>query len=170
MPYNYSYPADGIESQPIEKQRLLNLYRDTIAFDTMRHDGQCMHIVELHLTVQDTSRLDTTYYLCDGDTYWDDYYEDLIPQLYKPAKVETMGKMIAKEQELEFKVEQAQEPEPAADPEPIVETNHSNTDYADLTDHGDMEPEAEPKEAPKQQTIVERWKGWLNSLMKDVTE
>ena len=100
----------------------------------------------------------------------DDYYEDLIPQLYKPAKVETMGKVIAKEQELDFKVEQAQEPEPAADPEPIVETNHSNTDYTDQTDLGDTEPEAEPKEEPKQQTIVERWKGWLNSLMKDVTE
>jgi hypothetical protein len=32
------------------------------------------------------------------------------------------------------------------------------------------EPEPEPKEEPKQQTIVEKWKGWLNSLMKDVTE
>ena len=89
----------------------------------------------------------------------DDYYEDLIPQLYKPAKVETMGKVIAKEQELDFKVEQAQEPEPAADPEPIVEVQPEA-----------IEPEEEPNEEPKQQTIVEKWKGWLNSLMKDVTE
>gem|GEM_PF-2756787 len=71
LPYNYPYPADGIESQPTDKQRLLNLYRDTVAYDTMRHDGLCMHIVELHLSVQDTSRLDTTYYLCDGAVYTD---------------------------------------------------------------------------------------------------
>ena len=95
----------------------------------------------------------------------DDYYEDLIPQLYKPQKVETMGKMIVKEQELDFKVEQAQEPEPAA-----AETDYGNTDNTDQTDMGNTEPEAEPKEEPKQQTIVEKWKGWLNSLMKDVSE
>jgi len=89
----------------------------------------------------------------------DDYYEDLIPQLYKPAKVETMGKVIAKEQELEFKVEEAQEPEPAVEPEPIVEEQPVV-----------IEPEAEPIEEPKQQTIVEKWKGWLNSLIKDVIE
>ena len=88
----------------------------------------------------------------------DDYYEDLIPQLYKPAKVETMGKMIGKEQELDFKVEPAQEPEPAA-PEPVVVEQPAVT-----------EPEPEPKEEPRQQTIVEKWKGWLNSLMKDVME
>ena len=91
----------------------------------------------------------------------DDYYEDLIPQLYKPAKVETMGKMIGKEQELDFKVEQAQEPEPAA-PEPVVEQP--------TVTESEPEPKQEPKEEPKQQTIVEKWKGWLNSLMKDVTE
>ena len=90
----------------------------------------------------------------------DDYYEDLIPQLYKPAKVETMGKVIAKEQELEFKVEQAQEPEPAA----------AVTEQTDQADMVDTEPETEPKEEPKQQTIVEKWKGWLNSLMKEVVE
>ena len=90
----------------------------------------------------------------------DDYYEDLIPQLYKPAKVETMGKVIAKDQELEFKVEQAQEPEPAA----------AVTEQTDQADMVDTEPETEPKEEPKQQTIVEKWKGWLNSLMKEVVE
>ena len=47
------------------------------------------------------------------------------------------------------------------------------------TDHGDGSPdhsrlattdhENRPHD-PKQQTIVEKWKGWLNSLMKDVTE
>ena len=87
----------------------------------------------------------------------DDYYEDLIPQLYKPAKVETMGKVIAKEQELDFKVEQAQEPEPAAAVAEQTETDQ-------VTDHKNRPHD------PKQQTIVEKWKGWLNSLMKDVTE
>ena len=89
----------------------------------------------------------------------DDFYEDLIPLLYKPTKVETMGKIIGKEQELDFKVEEAKDPEPAVEPEPIVEEQPVV-----------VEPEVEPIEEPKQQTIVEKWKGWLNSLMKDVVE
>ena len=89
----------------------------------------------------------------------DDFYEDLIPLLYKPTKVETMGKIIGKEQKLDFKVEEAKDPEPAVEPEPIVEEQNP-----------DVEPETEPIEEPKQQTIVEKWKGWLNSLMKDVME
>ena len=89
----------------------------------------------------------------------DDFYEDLIPLLYKPTKVETMGKIIGKEQKLDFKVEEAKDPEPAVELEPIVEEQPT-----------DIEPEAEPIEEPKQQTIVEKWKGWLNSLMKDVME
>jgi cell division protein FtsZ len=96
----------------------------------------------------------------------DDYYEDLIPQLYKPARVETMGKMIGKEQELDFKVEPAQEPEPAA-PEPVVVEQPAVTEPEPEPKE---EPKEEPMEEPKQQTIVEKWKGWLNSLMKDVTE
>ena len=89
----------------------------------------------------------------------DDFYEDLIPLLYKPTKVETMGKIIGKEQKLDFKVEEAKDPEPAVDPEPVVEEQPAV-----------VEPEAEPIEEPKLQTIVEKWKGWLNSLMKDVME
>lgn len=82
----------------------------------------------------------------------DEYYEDLIPLLYKPTKVETMGKMIVKEQELEFKVEPAKEPEPATQPEPHVPA------------------EDDVEEETKQQNVVEKWKGWLNTLMRDVTE
>ena len=89
----------------------------------------------------------------------DDFYEDMIPLLYKPTKVETMGKIIGKEQELDFEVEEAKEPEPAVEPEPIIEEQPAV-----------VEPEAEPIEEPKQQTIVEKWKGWLNGLMKDVME
>jgi DNA replication initiation complex subunit (GINS family) len=76
-----------------------------------------------------------------------------------------MGKMIGKEQELDFKVEQALEPEPAV-LEPVVEQP--------AVTEPEPEPKEEPKEEPmeesKEQTIVEKWKGWLNSLMKDVTE
>ena len=89
----------------------------------------------------------------------DDFYEDLIPLLYKPTKIETMGKIIGKDQELDFKVEEAKNPEPAVEPEPIVGEQIP-----------DIEPEAEPIEEPKLQTIVEKWKGWLNNLMKDVIE
>ena len=88
----------------------------------------------------------------------DDYYEDLIPQLYKPAKVETMGKVIAKEQELVFKVEEAMKPEPAR-PMPIAEEQTPV-----------VEPEEEHKEEPQQSTVIDRWKGWLNNLMKEVVE
>ena len=86
----------------------------------------------------------------------DDFYEDLIPLLYKPAKVETMSKIIGKEQELDFEVEEAKDPEPAVESEPVVEEQPAV-----------IEPEAGPIEEPKQQTIVEKWKGWLNSLMTE---
>ena len=67
LPYNFEYPSDGIESQPLEKQRLIELYHDTVAFDTMRHEGHCLHIVELHLKVNPT--YETTHdlvELCQG--------------------------------------------------------------------------------------------------------
>ena len=91
----------------------------------------------------------------------DDFYEDLIKRLYKPAKKPKVVDVL--EPDLPFEVEEAQEPEPA-------------TDHAD---HGDGSPypssqvdcdhENRPHD-PKQQSMVEKWKGWLNSLMKDVTE
>ena len=85
------------------------------------------------------------------DVHKDDdaFYEDLIPQLYKPAKVSapTMGKLIT-QQELPFEVEVAEEPEvakPAEAPEP------------------ESEPEPEP-------TALDKLKAWLEELMKKVTE
>ena len=83
----------------------------------------------------------------------DDFYEDLIKILYKPQRIGTVGKVIGKEQELDFKVEIAE------DPEPTVEVQSPVT-----------EPEGDPVDEPKAQPMVEKWKGWLNSLMKDVTE
>ena len=92
----------------------------------------------------------------------DDFYEDLIPKLYKPAK--KVIEVIA--QQLPFEVEPAPEPEPAKEPEPVAEPEPV------------VEPEPEPVEQteeekpddPEEPTMVSKWKGWLNNLMKEVTE
>ena len=76
----------------------------------------------------------------------DDYYEELIPLSYKPAK-KKIGDVIAQEQEPTFEVEVAKETEQAA--------NHGD---------GSHDPN------PQQPTVINKWKGWLNDLMKDVTE
>ena len=86
----------------------------------------------------------------DAHSNEDDFYEDLIPKLYKPAKKErsTMKEVLAKEQPLPFEVEKAPEPEPAPipEPEPVVE------------------------EEPQEPTIIDKWKSWLNRLAKNVAE
>lgn len=93
----------------------------------------------------------------------DDFYEDLIPKLYKPAK--KVIEVIA--QQLPFEVEPAPEPEPAREPESVAEPAPV------------VEPEPEPVEQteeekkpddPEEPTMVSKWKGWLNNLMKEVTE
>lgn len=93
----------------------------------------------------------------------DDFYEDLIPKLYKPAK--KVIEVIA--QQLPFEVEPAPEPEPAKEPEPVAEPAPV------------VEPEPEPVEQteeeekpdnPEEPTMVSKWKVWLNNLMKEVTE
>ncbi len=93
----------------------------------------------------------------------DDFYEDLIPKLYKPAK--KVIEVIA--QQLPFEVEPAPDPEPAREPEPVAEPAPA------------VEPEPEPVEQteeeekqddPEEPTMVSKWKGWLNNLMKEVTE
>jgi cell division protein FtsZ len=85
----------------------------------------------------------------DAHSNEDDFYEDLIPRLYKPAKKEpsTIKEVLAKEQPLPFEVEKAPEPEPAPIPEPVVVV-----------------------EEPKEPTIIEKWKSWLNRLAKNVAE
>ena len=75
----------------------------------------------------------------------DDYYEEVIRKLYKPAKT-TMKKVIT-QQELPFEVEPAVEPEPA-----VV-----------------SEPETEPDEV-KEPTALDKLKLWLANIVKDVTE
>ena len=82
----------------------------------------------------------------------DDYYEDLIRQLYKPAKkIPTMGEVIT-QQELQFEVEPAPEPEPAVEPEPVDESE------PDESDDGEDMP------------ILKKWKIWLDNLVKGVVE
>ncbi len=92
----------------------------------------------------------------------DDFYEDLIPKLYKPAKKKKIAEVLS--QELPFEVEQTPEQEPVVEVQtPIVEVEEKPK----------MEPEVvveERKEEPKQPTIVEKWGRWLNNLTKDVTE
>ena len=77
----------------------------------------------------------------------DEYYEALIPKLYKPVvkKIPTMAEAIT-QTEIDFEVDPAPEPEPAI-----------------------PEPEREPIEE-KEPTIIDKWKQWLNGFMKDVTE
>ena len=75
----------------------------------------------------------------------DDFYEDLISQLYKPMKPITMAKAIT--QEPSFEVDCAPEPEPAPKPEP------------------DVEPE--PPVAGDSRIVssaIEKLKDWLNRL------
>ena len=81
----------------------------------------------------------------------DDFYEDLIPRLYKPAKKKKVAEVIT--QELPFEVEPAQEPEPAK--------------VEDVQPEEESQPEESVKKEP---TIVDKWKDWLNRLMKEVTE
>ena len=84
----------------------------------------------------------------DAHNNEDDFYEDLIPKLYKPVKKEpsTIKEVLAKEQPLPFEVEKAPEPEPAPIPEPVV------------------------VEEPQTPTIIDKWKSWLNRLAKNVAE
>jgi cell division protein FtsZ len=78
----------------------------------------------------------------------DDFYEDLIPKLYKPVKKKKIVEVLTQEPVLPFEVTPAPEPEPAKVPEPVVEV----------------------AQEPKEPTTLDRLKGWLTQLVKDVTE
>ena len=80
----------------------------------------------------------------DAHSNEDEFYEDLIPLLYKPVVKKTMAEVIT--QELPFEVEPAPEPEPAK-PEPVVEP----------------EPPI-VEEPPKIKTAIDILKDWLNRL------
>ena len=78
----------------------------------------------------------------------DDFYEDLIPKLYKPVKKKKIVEVLTQEPVLPFEVTPAPEPEPAKVPEPVVDV----------------------AQEPKEPTTLDRLKGWLTQLVKDVTE
>ena len=73
----------------------------------------------------------------------DDYYEDLIPLLYKPSKPKKVVEVLT--QELPFEVEPAPDPEPA-EPEPT--------------------PPPVPEE-PRKPTIIDKIRNYLLNLVKD---
>ncbi len=80
----------------------------------------------------------------------DDFYEDLINQLYKPVKKE-VSMVITKDVEVPFDVKPVQAVEPAVE-EPVVKVP------------ADDEPVGE------EPTLLNKWKIWLSNLIKDVTE
>ena len=75
----------------------------------------------------------------------DEYFESLIPLLYKPRK-KTVAEVIT--QTLPFEVEVMPEPEPAVIPEP--------------------EPEKVPEKEEKP-TMVNKWRRWLDNVVKGLT-
>ncbi len=77
----------------------------------------------------------------------DDYYEELIPKLYKPVKHIKVGEVLTPDPP--FEVETAPEPEPAKEPDPV--------------------PPSEP-EGPHVLTMVDKWKQWLSKLLQEVVE
>ena len=85
----------------------------------------------------------------------DNFYEDLIPMLYKPAKQKTMQEALV--QELPF----VEEPEPEmVVEEPITEETVTDT-----------EPEKPKEEGGKKPlTILDRWKKWLEGMLSEDTE
>ena len=96
----------------------------------------------------------------------DDFYEDLIPKLYKPAK--KVIEVIA--QQLPFEVEPAPEPEPAKEPEPEPEPAPVEEPEPEPVEEPEKEDKQNAPKEPAEPTMVSKWKAWLNNLMKEVTE
>ena len=90
----------------------------------------------------------------------DDLYEDLIPKLYKPAKKKKIVEVLSPE--LQFEVV------PTVEPEPIVEV--ANPEKNIVAEPQNDEENETVKEEVNQPTIIEKWRGWLDRFMKDVTE
>ena len=88
----------------------------------------------------------------------DDFYEDLIPLLYKPAKKVMVSQVLTQEQELPFEVEAAPE-EPTFIKEDAEDT------------HAMLDNTEEPVTLTNgQETVIDRWKRWLVDFVKDVKE
>jgi len=87
------------------------------------------------------------------------FYEDLIPQLYKPEKSKPVSEELT--QEPEFAIEVAPEPEPAVEDEEDVESLDKDTERRD----GEA-----PAPKGQESNIIDRWKAWLKNLMIDENE
>ena len=101
----------------------------------------------------------------------DDFYEDLIPLLYKPVE-KRISDVIVQDQELPFEVEPATEMESATEQKSVVADEELEEEEI-LPEETVGQDEADEKTdyaVPRQAKIVDKWKGWLNDLMKDVTE
>ena len=101
----------------------------------------------------------------------DDFYEDLIPLLYKPVE-KRISDVIVQDQELPFEVEPATEMESATEQKSVV-ADEELVEEETLPEETVEQDEADEKTdyaVPRQAKIVDKWKGWLNDLMKDVTE
>ena len=97
----------------------------------------------------------------------DDYYEELIPKLYKPAKnTLTMAQAIV-QTEIDFDVKPAPAPEPAKiEPEPVmVKPEPAMVEPEPAMD----EPAIETNES-HEPTSINKLKNWLNNMMMSVTE
>ena len=88
----------------------------------------------------------------------DDFYEDLIPLIYKPTKKSpTVKEVLAVDQKLPFEVEVKPDPEPAVKVE-----EHKQVE--------EPKPVVEEEVEVQQPTIIDKWKTWLNGFMKEMTE
>ena len=136
----------------------INVIWGTSTDDSLGEDAK---VTILATGLEDDMRKETSL---DVHRSEDDFYEDLIPRLYKPAK--KVVEVIA--QELPFVVEPAEEPEPAFEPEPVPETIPEPDEPE--TPGQEMEEEPETEKEPEEPTMLNKWIKWLNNLMKEVTE
>ena len=103
----------------------------------------------------------------------DDFYEDLIPKLYKPVIKKKVVEVLA--QELPFEVEKAPEPEPAVEETQQAENGKQPVDKGEPdegkqpVDEG-QSGDSQVAEGPAAPTALDKLKEWLRNLMKDVTE
>ena len=136
----------------------INVIWGTSTDDSLGEDAK---VTILATGLEDDMRKETSQ---DVHRSEDDFYEDLIPKLYKPAK--KVIEVIA--QELPFVVEPAEEPEPATVPEPVPEPIPEPDEPE--TPGQEMEEEPETEKEPEEPTMLNKWIKWLNNLMKEVTE
>ena len=136
----------------------INVIWGTSTDDSLGEDAK---VTILATGLEDDMRKETSL---DVHRSEDDFYEDLIPKLYKPAK--KVIEVIA--QELPFVVEPAEEPEPATEPEPVPEPIPEPDEPE--TPGQEIEEEPETEKEPEEPTMLNKWIKWLNNLMKEVTE